>query len=465
MTGKPHRSRRVVAAFLPLAIVLGIVGVLAVPRSCAEEVKGKYLLIDCPPGEKGTGERLAKIGDNALDLYAGVLGAQVPQQPFKVFLFATIPDYQKAEFLRTKGAFKDNLAFTHRDTTDILMYIPPRPGRGAGGEPGMMEALFTHELVHALMYRLYQSGGSFPDWLFEGLADTWSERAVAGADAYCAEKSPWYAAFVLDARQALEEGRFIPLEKLLTESWVGHDFLYRQTLYAEGFTLVRWLDAPGKDKADQERRAKFMELLQAACAMPKADDTPAKISDKFRQTYGNLVTLERDWVHDVMTEPTFPWQIQLREIRAAADGALVAETFPDNTALAFSTQPPVGPIARIEAEIEVDPSVGHRQANIVFGGRGRDFFYFMAYEPNAVSLMRFSGKYEMLATQRFDASLMGPGKHLLQVDVACAHVWAKIDTKPVMHFVLPEGVFGKGRWGIGAYDARVTFRNAKAENK
>jgi hypothetical protein len=324
----------------------------------------------------------------------------------------------------------------------------------------MMDALFAHELVHALCYRLFPSYDDFPNWLSEGVADAWSERALSGGDALMAERMPWYASFLLDVREALEDGRFIPLERLMTESLVGHDFAYRQLRYAECYALVRMLDSPEPENA--ARRAKFRAFLAEVNGWPKGPDVAKKANARLVATLGNLVALEREYVKTVLAEKVFPWQIQTREIRAEPDGSIVAEAFPESTSLSFSNGPEVGPIVRLQAEAEVE-NVGSRQANLAFGYRSKGGpYYILGFGPGYVSLLRFSGKYETLKSERFDPALFAPGKHVLTADIDCGRIWAKLDGKQVLAFTLPEGIFGKGRWGIGCYDGRVAFRNAQA---
>jgi hypothetical protein len=453
---------RTVARFSPIFAALLLAAGLAAPAPCAAgevEVKGKYMVIRAPDGEKANAARLAQLGDAALEMYAKDLGASVPSQPFKVFLFGTIADYEKAEDARTHGAFKGNLAYTHRDTCDVLMYIQPRPGREANGDQGMMEALFAHELCHAIQYRLFPPYDEIPNWLSEGISDAWSERALAAADAEIADKSPWYSSFVLDVRDALEDGRYISLDKLMTESLVGHDFAYRQLRYAECFSFVRMIDSP--DPANAARRAKFRAFLKEVYGWPKGSDVAKRANARFTEVFGSTITLERELVKAVMNDKLFPWHILSREIRAEPDGALVSEAFPESTSLAFSAGPTVGPVVRVQVEAEV-ADLGSKQVNLAFAYRARNDYYMVAYGPGYVSLMHFNGKYETLKNEKVDASLFAPGKHLLQADIDVSRLWAKLDGKLVLQFALPEGSFGKGRWGLGTYDSRVTFRNAQA---
>jgi hypothetical protein len=426
------------------------------------EVKGKYTLIRVPQAEKAMAERLMGIGDRAIEMYAKDLGVEIPKTPFKVFLFATIADYEKAEDARTHGTFKANLAFCHRDTSDVLMCIQPRPGRPPGEDEGMFESLFAHELCHALQYKYFPSYDDLPDWLSEGLADFWSERAIARGDALCAERSPWYSSFILEVRQAIEEKKYIPVAKLLEESVVGHDFAARQLRYAEGFAFVRMLDSPAPENA--ERRKKFRAFVREALKMPGGRDMPARVNERFKRVFGDVNALDAELMRHVKEDKVFPWHIVLREIRALRDGGLVCETFPQSTALAFNWAgaPLAGPKARIKADVEVIP-LGSAQANLAFGFRSRTDYYVLSFGAGFVALQKFDGEWKMLARAEVDKAAFAPGKHTLMVDIDGARLWGKLDGKVLLSFTLKEGGFPKGRWGIGAYDTRVIFRNPSAQ--
>jgi len=404
------------------------------------------------------------MGDKAVESYARDLGVQIPPQPIKIFLYANAEDYAKAEFPRTGGAFKDHLAFTHKNTCDVLMVIQPRPGRPPGEDEGMFEALFAHELCHAVQYRYFPNYDELPDWLSEGLADAWAERAIARGDALCADRSPWFASFILEVRQAIEEGTFIPLEKLLTESTLGHDFAGRQLRYSENFAFVRMLDDPAP--ANAERRKKFRAFLREALRMPAGPDLVSRVNARFQEMIGApIAALNAELKKRVNEEKVFPWFIVLREVRALKDGGILAETFVQSPALAFhcASAPLEGPRARIRAEVEVLDLDG-KQANLAFGFRSRSDYHVVGFGPGYVSLMHFDGKkWQTLARADRDPAEFGAGKHELIVDIDGPTVYAKLDKKLVLKHALKDGAFPKGRWGIGAWNGRVIFRNPSAQ--
>lgn len=464
MTTRAKR-RILLRTHAPISRLVRSLVILAIASACPAaakdiEVRGKNVVIYAPASEQKTAERLLPLGDAAIEMYAKDLGVAIPKQPFQVFLFATEEDYARAEEPRTHGVFKSNLAFCHSATSDILMCIQPRPGRPPGNDEGMLESLFTHELVHAIQYKYYPSFDDQPDWLSEGLAEAWSERAMARGDKHCADRSAWYGSFILEVREALHDGRYIPVEKLLTEVLTGHEFAARQLRYSESFALVRLLDSP--DPKHAERRKKFRAFLREALAMPGGPDMPQRVNAKLKQTFGSLVPIERELVQGIMEEKVFPWHIIFREVRPLEGGALLAESFPASNCLAISSEPAIGPLARVKAEIEV-LEVGTKGASLAFGYRGRTSFYTLAFGPGYCVLWRNTGKWEKLAEAQLDPKLWVAPKHTIQADIDGARVYAKLDGKTVLTFTLPEGSFPIGKWGVGAYDARIVFRNIEGK--
>src|SRR5205085_11941606 len=132
--------------------------------------------------------------------------------------------------------FKDNQAFTYAPDGEVHMVIAPRsPRTGIEDGPGMLEALVMHELSHALQYKVIPTYDDQPAWLSEGFAELQSERAIARSDRGCAEKTPWFADFIHDVQDALTDGRFVPLERLIEEELQGKDARDRGVRYGEAF--------------------------------------------------------------------------------------------------------------------------------------------------------------------------------------------------------------------------------------
>ncbi len=465
--GRRTADRRCGAA-LGLALLLCVTGPVAARAGERYAVlKGKHLEVHFPAGERATCERLVERGDRALELYARYLRRRVPREPLRVFLYQTIAEYEKAEAARTGGLFKTNLAFTYARDAEVHMVFQPRVQQAPDTGPGMLEALFMHEIAHAIQYRLFPSYDEFPDWLSEGVAEMFSERAV-GDGKHCARQVPWFADLVFDVLDAIDQGRFVPLAKLLTEGLVDNDPGVRQIKYGEAWALCRFLDDPKNGE-----QKKFRQFLLDVAHMPRGAPLVKQAKERFLQLWPDLVTLERRLVFYLraIAKDALPWQIVWREIRTLSDGGFVCETFPRNAALALMRSAPLGALARIEVDVVLEPVGGNAaQADVVFAYRPDGSFYKVAFGFNAktgfVSLMRFAGgKWATLANANIERAAIAPGRaHALLVDVDIARVVARLNGKTVLRYSLPSGSFGKGRWGVGAYDCRVRVRRAKGNS-
>jgi hypothetical protein len=455
------RARLAVLAALALA---GIVSA-AVPAGAQQvEAKGKRISVFAPPSDRLSARKIAEQGDAALERFAAELGVEVPDTRFKIFLYATEDEYAKAEEPRTKGVFRTNLAFTYAKDAEVHMVVQPRTGRAvAGGEaPGMLEALAMHELSHALQYKVVPSYDDQPDWLSEGFAELCAERAVAGEDTGCADRTPWFGDFFLDIREALHRGHFVPLERLLAEGLQGRDVHDRQVRYGEAWSLVRMLDSP----VNEARRAKFRGFMQEVMRLPAGDDLPRRANARFREIFGtptkgegapSLAALERELVKSIREAEVFPWQIIYRDLRANADGTLIVEAFPDTAALSVSTAPDLGPRARIKVNVEI-ANTGGKQADLIFGYRSPEDYYKLAFGPGFITLMRYDGKWHSIVNAACSPDLLAPdATHEIELIIDVARLYAKVDGKPAFRYALPDRSFGAGRFGIGAYDSRVRF--------
>ncbi|RME74916.1 MAG: hypothetical protein D6776_04295 [Planctomycetota bacterium] len=427
-------------------------------------LQGKSLEIHFPASERAVCETLLRDGEKALSLYTRYLKQQPVREPIRVFLYATAAEYEKAEAARTGGIFKTNLAFTYARDAEVHMVFQPRLDRAPGTGPGMLEALFMHEIAHAVQYRFFPSYDEFPDWLSEGVAEMFSERAVGGGK-HCAERVPWFADLVYDVLDAVDTGRFVPLEKLLTEGLVDPDPGVRQIKYGESWALCRFLDDPANGDPKQ-----FRQFVLDVAHMPRGAPLVKQARERFLATWPDLVDLERRLIFYLrkIAKKALPWQIVLREMRTLPDGGFVCESFPRNSALVLHRGEPLGPLARIEAEVVLDPAGSSgAQADVIFAYRRGDGFYKVAYGFNEqtgfVSLLRFDGRsWKTLANVRIDKGAIEPGRpHALLVDVDISRVVARLNGRTVLRHSLTDRSYGAGRWGVGCYDGRVRVRSAK----
>jgi len=455
-------------AALVAALLLG-----ATPSAAGDmvEVRGKRLSIFAPAEERAAAKRLAEMGDQALVRYAEDLGFSLPSTRFKIFLYATAEEYEAAELPRTGGVFKQNLAFTFERDAEVHMVFQPRTGRGGvgGDAPGMLEALAMHELSHALQYKTIPSYGRQPAWLSEGVADLCSERALAGGDTSLLPTHPWFADFFHDVNEALDLGTFVSLERLMVETTQVDEAQDRQIRYGTSYALARYLDAPEAP----ERRAKFRAFLREVNAIPPGEDVVGRANQRFREVFGtpirgsdgppSIVALERELVASIREATLCPWQTLYKDVRASGDGSVLIDSFPGSSAVALSTLPALGPRAKIKATVVVGDGPG-LQADIIFAYRSRNDFYKLAFGSKGwVTLLRWDGKWRTIAHATIAEDTLPPETpHEIVLVVDVARIGATIDGKAAFRFTMKDKTFGGGRFGIGTYDGRASFKDIQA---
>ncbi|GIW71073.1 MAG: hypothetical protein KatS3mg102_0615 [Planctomycetota bacterium] len=439
---------------------------VAAPPASSETARSQYLEVHFPAGQRPLAERLLREGERALQLYARYLDQRLPRERLRCFLYATEAEYQAAEAARTGGIFKTNLAFTHAATSEVHMVIQPRLERLAGTGPGMLEGLFAHELAHALQYRVFPSYDEFPDWLSEGMAELFAERAL-GDSRHCAAQVPWFGVRVHEVLEALDEGRFVPVERLLTEGLVEQDPALRDLKYGEAWALCRFLDDPVNGE-----QTRFRDFVLEVARMPRGGrPLVEQARERFLALWPDVIRLERRLIAYLreLAPQCPPWQVPGRELRLLPDGGLVCESFPGNAMMALSTAPRrLGGVARIEAEVMIAP-LGHRQADVFFAYRGPLDAYKVAFgagNPPFVTLMRNQGgRWQSLRNENLPPGTLQPEQPVrITIDIDVARVAVRVGERPVLRYTAEASAIGGGRWGIGCYDGRAIFRQVSGRS-
>lgn len=452
--------KRVFFTFLATVVV----GPAVVQAGAYSVLEGAHVEIHCPSAQAELGRKLVTMADKALVLYADYFGAAVPDDRIRCYLYATVDEYVAEEAKRTKGVFKTNLAFTHARTADVLMVFQPRVDRLQTDGPGMLEALLMHELAHALQYKLFPTYDHQPDWLSEGVAELLSELALGNGER-CAHKTPWFAAWAYGVLEAADQGEFVPIRKLLTEGLTGTNAHVRQIKYGEAWALCRYLDDP----AEPDRQRRFRQFLGAVSNLESKTTVRTETAKRFHALWPDPQALERSVLRTLRAEIAdyLPWHMLVRELRVNNDGSLVCESFPQRSALALSTSPPLPILARISADVDIRPGRS-QQADIFFAYRNSTDFYKIALgaknDRSYITLMHHGEKWVTVANKNLEAKALLPGRsHKVEIDIDVGRLVVRIDGKKLLKFRFKNSSFGKGRWGIGAYNSAVVYRNVRGQ--
>jgi Domain of unknown function (DUF4124) len=174
---------------------------------------------------------VARYLDDVRAFVGEKLGA-VPAEPMGVVL------YGRASYVKTHG---------HRFSFQTVGFFDGRIHVVSAAHPaGELRSLLVHEYTHALFRE--QTGGDRPYWLNEGLAE-WIERASQARPALSrAERT--------QLRAAIEDGRWLPLERLAPSfSGLGDD--EARLAYSISTAAADWL----LRHADAAARARLLRLL------------------------------------------------------------------------------------------------------------------------------------------------------------------------------------------------------------
>ena len=272
----------------------------------AVTVAGKHVVIYAPPIEKANAERLIPMADDAVEYYAQNLNVSVPDEPFPIYLFETMREYEHAADVCNMGRNKANLAFSIGG--QAFIYVQPRPGQTIVGNGSMLEELTAHELCHTLHERLFPAYDNQPLWLKEGVAQFWAESVLSHCNTLQANPGIRFSSRIVVVRRALQNHNWIPLAQLLQlsgDTFADNDSATRTLRYYESFALIHLLDDPRPENA--ARRAAFHDFLRFVNNLD-GDDTEGRANTRFQEVFGgaHLPELEAEYIQQVQTEVVCP---------------------------------------------------------------------------------------------------------------------------------------------------------------
>ncbi len=125
---------------------------------------------------------LARDAEASLSVQAKLLGCEVPEGLFDIYLFGDGKAFEEMDGLLTGGEFKSARAFTSRVTGRSYLHYGPRHDSDALADHGFtlkMRSLVLHELHHQIAGRAFpHSLENWPDWIAEALAEVGSQWAM-----------------------------------------------------------------------------------------------------------------------------------------------------------------------------------------------------------------------------------------------------------------------------------------------
>ncbi|HET6382753.1 MAG TPA: hypothetical protein VFJ58_05120 [Armatimonadota bacterium] len=412
-----------------------------------------YLRIWYPNSEMANAFALAELGDSAVHRYAQNLQVELPADPINVHLFGSRLDFERAADLHTRGASRSAPGFAKG--SEVFIRVLPLPRQTVAGDQGMLECVFVHELCHALYQRLFPVFRLAGMWLTEGVAEAWGERAIAGPDAYAAQRHPWYATAFHLVREALSAGALPSILELQTRRFPALPHYERFLRYSMSFLLVRMLES--LHPANAARRELFGGFLKQICGL-KGPPIARKARADFNALFNDPSAgpLEEGLRQYVSEEKICPWHMFGWDVRVLDEGVIAVEAADRDDAIAFHAQEVYTPQLELRANFEVCRR-GICRAHLAFGRTSWNSHYCVAFGPGSISLIQYDGEFRLLERRYVSTGLSRAGVHRARIVVDGSHVEAFLDEESVFTYRKTDGPFPAGQWGVGASGGRLLF--------
>jgi hypothetical protein len=363
---------------------------------------------------------------------------------FDVHLYRNAAEYLATEREVGLGDFDKNLAFSSFETRSAYVAVQPDLGDEALAAVGLTAQtrhLVAHEAAHLVRYRVSPGFRSHPGWLADGAAKWIAEETLAarGWSAGGAE-DPYVATEMVRAQRLVAGGHLPSASALLRDETKGMEFYDR---YAVRKLLFRRLitrnDAPA-----------FRAALAKALALPDGPDYAKRFLETVTAPYQaeGLAGLDLDYEQYVRSQ-TPAWEEVFRGLATAGD-AWVQTAFADNNAIAWRTAPVGGAAYELRAEIEILPSAGKRQMNLLLGRHAGGFVsvtFVAGYGADVLAYSAADGKWETLASAPTKAVQLWR-RVPVRVSVDGSKLTLRIDGTDVATVDLKDRPMS-GAWGLG----------------
>jgi hypothetical protein len=316
--------------------------------------------------------------------------------------------------------------------------------------PGAGTALQTllHELVHAVRMNARANVKEEPVWIREGVADYFAERQ---ANPDQEEVSLWQAWRIDAFRRGRKLGHYIPLADLMLlngREMEDSDEKAFGMVYPEAYYLVRFLDSG-------DRRPRFRQLLQEINGMSRAL-LPTRIRSRVQELFGDLRTLEAQWLAAMEREKLPPWRPYLAGDVVTIPDGLDLVSGEHARMYAIRQDAPMG-LGTIRFTVE-SSSAG--QTEFVWAMKSLEDLAVIAF-PNGAPV-RYGvwrqGKWTLVATGS-RSQLVGPTPHQIEIVSEPTGLTVRIDGTQVLSCKASTDSLP---WGVGIANGTATFKNIEA---
>jgi hypothetical protein len=439
-------------------------------------VEGPRVVVRSTVAHRPAAERCRDVIEAALPVFE----KHIPCRPsrdlkFDVNLLASRNEYTATLRRMNAEAFTENLAFTSVDTLESYVVLQPRSEPEflalVDDLPELTRHLVLHELAHQWIYRSDSPNGRYwPAWYVEGMAEYAAETALSAISG--GRRSSFLPD---DADHAVIDmircNRLLTVERLLYAD--PATFARRGALYAQCRSFYRFLASDPQKLEDLH--AAIRALGEPVSPVTGASDRRAvrfarPCAKALVQVYGPLDALDTGWRKAALKE-TPRWFEAIRSAQRSGDEILCA-AFPDaNSMLMAEPPPPEGPFS-LEGEFQLT-GIGRREAKLFIAFEQRDdprfikldlgiegFFSFLAIIPYADGF--WQARFRNVAKFPADTFVL---RQWVPFRITADDQFIRgvaAGQNNLFNAIPPPGFdIARGRWGVGAFDGVVRFRNLK----
>ena len=369
------------------------------------------------------------------------LGEWGDRDPMPVHLYRNADEYRVAEERLTKGAFRNNLAFTHHDTQSAHVALQPPLVDAAldqVGLPAQTLRLLAHEAAHLIRYSHNPNFRSHPGWLADGTA-AWIDEMVSKELKLFKriEEDPYFSTSIVRVKELIKRNALPTFEQLINDQT---DNLKPDERYPTRWLMFRFFNKGS-------RRNALIEVLAETRRFGGGSGFTEKVAEAARVAIGEhkLKTIDKDFRKYVGSfEPA--WNEIYRSMAHTKAGWIQA-AFPDTNAICWR-QTESGKKYSVSGELTILAGSRH-QLNVFLGKSDTGFFSVAFTAGDGVFLFEYlSATNEWLSRGSMDcADVLADKPFSFNVMVEGKEVEVEVNGKSVVSSVAQE-VRLDGPWGL-----------------
>lgn len=372
----------------------------------------------------------------------GVAGARREEKP-RIHLYASAADYRAIENELTHGAFKDNLCFTHWDSSAAHILFQPSSSKKVltkTGLPIQTRHVVAHEAFHLACNALAPNYKRLPDWLGDGAA-SYAEDVVLRRHKWSAGRGlhPFTSTYLHHAQQLLREGKLPEIRDIVRGELKSFD---PSTQYGLRWLLFCFLEEGPKPGSGRRLMRDVLELIE------KHESEPATLTEAIQSRYDEFAGLNKEF-GEFINEFKPKWDEVYRSLDTSGE-RWPQIAFPEKNAIAWRTSPIRHEAYAVSGRLEILP--GEKEQLQLLLARSHQGFISVAfiagYGVTAFHFRSANQEWERLGSAETSKVALNQD-FSFRVTVDNGEIRIEVDAEPVFSAKLDKK-YTRGPWGIGA---------------